>query len=92
MNKPVSKERRNSDANKREVMNSQQNLVAINKAIKSATTTMRELNNALNGIYEEYDRRYDKYDEAVMALNGALLALETLRRYELETIELCTEG
>lgn len=84
------KQRKNNDANEREVMNSQQNFMAIDHVISSTTEAMRELNEALNGTYSEHDRRFEKYDEALTALNDALFALETLKAYEEETITLCT--
>ena len=83
--------RKNHAANEQEVINSRKNLGVIDQAISSTTTTMRKLNDALNGYYGEHDRRFEKYDEALMALNDALCALETLKAYEEETIALCTE-
>lgn len=85
------KQRKNSDANEREAVNSQKNLVTIDQVISSTTEAMRELSEALNGTYCEHDRRFEKYDEALTAFNDALFALEALRDFERETIALCTE-
>ena len=80
-----------NNANEREIKNSKQNLVYIDEAIKSASDMMRELCDRLTERYEDGDRRAEMCETAVLAFDGAILALETLRRYEDETIALCTE-
>ena len=80
-----------SIANEREITNSRQNLVIIDETIKKESDIMRGLSDKLTDQYEDGDRRAEKCEAAVLALDSAILALETLRRYEEETITMCNE-
>lgn len=80
-----------NNANEREIKNSKQNIVIIDEAIKRASDIIRELSDRLTDRYEGSDRRAEKCEASVLAFDSAILALETLRRYEEETIALCTE-
>ena len=88
MKEQVKHKRTSNAANRREVINSRKNLVVIEQAINDTTSTMCKLDKALNGHYNRYDRRFEKYDEALTAMNDVLCALEKLRDYEKETIAL----